>query len=187
LIKLWLCFDFLNTSQHKKNSLACSGFLFFGTASADVSQVPNGNNDGLGPLREALASDAHVIKLSNSVRYITITETLVYEGLYLLTIFGSEQTIDASRRASDANILSITQGANLMIDGPNFVGSSSEVNNDLAIALGGKDIFMQVPLSRDGLVTVVLRDVSVTRVGLHGIHVSDCSLGDDCGGGGDGV
>ena len=73
-----------------------------------------------------------------------------------------------------APILQITNGADLTISNLSFDGG------------GGKGIFVNVPDTREGVVSVRLSDVSVSGVGNHGVYVSDCTLGDDCGGGGDG-
>ena len=52
---------------------------------------------------------------------------------------------------------------------------------------GGKGIFVDVPDTRSGVVNVVLKNVSISHTGNHGIHVSDCTTGDDCGSGGGGA
>ncbi|MFS4583662.1 hypothetical protein [Phaeobacter sp. C3_T13_0] len=46
---------------------------------------------------------------------------------------------------------------------------------------------MDVREDQTGTVTLVLNDVSVVGVANHGVHISDCSLADDCGGGGGGA
>ena len=48
---------------------------------------------------------------------------------------------------------------------------------------GGKGIFVDVEEDARGIVIVDLFRVSISDVGNHGLHVSDCSIGDDCGGG----
>lgn len=62
-----------------------------------------------------------------------------------------------------------------------------DVNDDSSLPEGGKRIFIQVSSDKVGIVKLDLKDVMVTSVGHHGVHISDCSLGDDCGSGSGGV
>lgn len=149
--------------------------------------VTNGNNDGAGSLREALEAGNSIIRIDRSVSTIFITDPLTFDRRSGLRLIGSGQTIDGSALAADKNILSITQGSNLTVAQITFVGSSEQVNPDPSTPTGGKGIFLKVPDDREGLVSMRLRDVTVTRVGNHGVHVSDCSLGDNCGGGSGGA
>ena len=158
--------------------------------SASSTVVTNGNNEGAGSLREALLSGATSIRISSSVNHIVITETLNYEGRRSLVIDGNGQTVDASSIALNQDILSINNGANLFISDLSFVGNFESFNEDATTPIGGKGIYVDVPLDRTGIVLVQLTNVSIAWVGNHGVHVSDCTLGNDCaagsGGGGEG-
>jgi len=148
--------------------------------------VTNGNNSGSGSLREALAKDSNIV-IDNSVREINITETLHYKKTKQLQIKGSGgQTINASNMKSNGDILSIDQGANVLIQNLNFIGNSKKTNKNSAKAVGGKGIFVSVPVTAKGTVKVTLESIAISNVGDHAIHVSDCSLRDNCGGGSQG-
>ena len=148
--------------------------------------VTNDKNDGPGSLRAALNSGATNIRIRPSVGTIAVTETLIYEGTAPLTIIGSGQTIyGADLSDNSAPVLAITQGADLSITkltvdagGRNAAGPYNRLNQG-----GGKGIFVDVPVTRTGTVSVDLTNVTVRGTGNHGIHVSDCTRGDECGGG----
>jgi len=150
---------------------------------ASSALVINGNDSGVGSLRAALESGANTIRISSSVAFITLSEPLSYDGERRLFIKGTGQVIDASALQDTADILSINDGANLQISNLDFIGNSSSINQDPLNPIGGKGIFVNVPETRQGLVRVVLNGVSVSNVGNHGVHVSDCTLRDECGGG----
>ena len=144
--------------------------------------VTNGNNDGPGSLRAALASGASNIVIKGSVSKIKVESTLTYTGTAGLKITGSGQTLDAS--GLDDDILAVTDGADLAVTNLSFVGPNNYKGYFSGDKYdGGKGIFVGVPQTREGIVSVKLTNVSVSGTGNHGIHVSDCSLGDDCGGG----
>lgn len=155
--------------------------------------VTNGHNAGPGSLRAALHSGATRILIKRSVHEINVTETLEYPGTAPLRIIGTGQTIDGSSLSDETTpILAITQGANLTVKnltldagGGNANGPYNRLNQG-----GGKGLFVDVPADRTGIVELRLVNVTVMGTGNHGIHVSDCSLEDDCGdgagGGGDG-
>ena len=147
-----------------------------------VSLVTNGNNDGPGSLRAALASNASHIIIDASVDTISISDTLVYSGTAALKLSGSDQIIDASSLHSD--ILQIVNGTDLNISNLTFTGPGGYNFDNQG---GGKGIFVDVPVSKTGTINLMLTNVSVTGTGNHGIHVSDCTLADDCGGGGGGA
>jgi len=151
-----------------------------------IATVTTGDNDGPGSLRQALEGGSSIIRIDRKVSTILITDTLTFSG-ERLRLTGTGQTIDGSALTPESDVLSITQGADTVISQLSFIGSSAEVNPDPAQPIGGKGIFVKIPASRTGVVSVRLRDVSVTRVGNHGVHVSDCSLGDACGGGSGGL
>lgn len=153
---------------------------------APSANVTNGNNDGAGSLRAALASGATKIFINPSVSTIVVTETLEYTGTAPLSISGTGQTIDGSGLTDNsAPIFEVTDGADLSISkltfdagGGNASGPYSRENQG-----GGKGIFVDVPFERTGVVSLDLTNVTVVGTGNHGVHVSDCTLGDDCGGG----
>lgn len=151
----------------------------------DNTAVTNGNNQGVGSLRQALETGSSVIRVDPSVSTIFITDTLTYSRRDSLRLLGTGQTIDGSALAADSDILSVTQGADVTISQLSLLGNSDGFNPDPAAPKGGKGIYLRVPENREGLVSMRLRDVSVSRVGNHGVHVSDCSLGDGCGAGND--
>ena len=150
------------------------------------AKVTNGNNDGPGSLRAALLSGATKIQIKPSVSVISVTETLEYTGTSPLSLNGSGQTIDGSDLTDNsAPIFEATAGADLSIRNLSFDAGGGNENgpyNRLNQG-GGKGIFVDVPFSRTGVVNVDLTNVTVTGTGNHGVHISDCTLGDDCGGG----
>ncbi|MEL6914070.1 MAG: hypothetical protein AAFP13_06180 [Pseudomonadota bacterium] len=112
--------------------------------------------------------------------------TLTYAGTDPLTIVGGGHTITMS---ANADILAITEGADVTITGLALVGQggfSIENRGDLD-GPAGKGIFLRVPEDATGTVSLSLTDVRVAGVANHGIHVSDCNLADACGGGGGGA
>lgn len=141
-----------------------------------------------GTLRHALevaqASDIHI---ANSVGDIMINSTLTYSKRKALSIHGTGQTIETS---NDVDILALTQGASLTAKNLDFQGPGGFDVNNQAMGSLGKGIFIDVRDDQKGTVHMYLKNVSVLGVANHGIHISDCTLADDCGsgsgGGGDG-
>jgi hypothetical protein len=158
--------------------------LTFGATVADAAPayiVTSGADSGVGTLREALASGATDIVIRPSVSTITTDTTLEYSGTAALSIRGAGQTIDGAGNGN--TLLEITNGANLTISNLSFTdggGYGLPPNEG-----GGKGIFVDVPLDREGVVRLSLTNVAVTGVGAHGIHVLDCDL-EGCGAGGGG-
>jgi hypothetical protein len=145
--------------------------------------VTSNADSGPGTLREALASGANRIIIAPAVGNIAIDSTLVYNGTAPLKLVGQGQTIVANPVSDDFTLLEIAEGANLTLRRLNFDGGGGfEFGN----AGDGKGIYVQVPTARTGIVHVDIADVQVRGVANHGIHVSDCTLGDDCGSGGGG-
>jgi hypothetical protein len=114
---------------------------------------------------------------------------LSYGGTDPLTIWGSGQTVYTDQ---NINLLEVTMGANLTVAHLNFAGPGgwSILNRGDQPGPAGKGIFVQVNPNQTSDVEVNLDTVTVSGVANHGIHISDCSLADDCGsgsgGGGDG-
>jgi hypothetical protein len=144
--------------------------------------VTNGDDMGDGSLREALASGKSMIKILKSVTTINIDSTLEYTGTAPLSIKGSGQTVST---ANNVTLLAATQGADLTVSNLSFAGPGGfDIYNrgDLN-GPAGKGIFVDVRDKQTGTVNLVLKNVSVSGVANHGIHVSDCDLADECGGG----
>jgi hypothetical protein len=165
-------------------ALVLSSILFSSTAAlaAPAYEVINGDDDGAGSLRDALGSGATVIVIDDSVSAIDIDNTLIYDDEAALKIVGSGQTV----LGGDFTLLAITEGADLTISDLDFEGPGGY---DVENQGGGKGIFVDVPDDREGVVSLNLTNVSVSHVGKHGVHVSDCDLavcGAGGGGGGDG-
>ena len=153
------------------------------TAQADsMAIVKNGNDSGKGSLRAALASGATTIKIRKRVGTINILSTLEYAGEAPLTIKGKGQTVSA---AGNFTLLAATSGADLSISNLDFAGPGGfDINNRGDVGQdAGKGIFIDVADDATGTISLSLRNVAVSGVANHGIHVSDCSLADDCGGG----
>ncbi|MGD2128291.1 MAG: hypothetical protein PVJ33_07445 [Lysobacterales bacterium] len=172
----------------KKNRLAAgvaavlSALVFQATAAvaAPAAEVTNGADSGPGSLRDALNSGAGVIVVDDSVTVIGIQSTLYYGGTDPLKIVGSGQVVEAD---GDYTLLEIGEGADLTVTDLAFQG----IGGFSAYYQGtGKGIFVHVPTDREGTVALKLTNVSVLDVANHGIHVSDCNIGDDCGSGGGG-
>lgn len=147
---------------------------------AAPANVTSAADSGPGTLREALASGATNIFIVPSVGNITIDSTLDYAGTAPLSIEGRGQTVTAS---GDFTVLQSSNGGNLKIKRVNFSGTAGY---SFANQGTGKGIFIQVPTDRAGIVRLELESVRVTGVANHGIHISDCELGDACGSGGGG-
>lgn len=172
-------------SKGRFNALALAIALAAGSSAwaAEPVWVTSGADSGDGTLRAALTSGANNIRISSVVDDITIDSTLVYEGAKPLRIGGLGQTIVANHGGDDFTLLEIADGANVSIARLNFNGGGGFDFNNPG---DGKGVFVRVPTDRTGTVKVELKGVRVAGVANHGIHVSDCTLGDDCGGGGGG-
>ncbi len=166
----------------------CAAAVIPLTATATgVAIVTNGNDNGLGSLRAALNSGANTIRIASSVSAISLTEPLSYDGEKRLKLTGRGQTVDATGLEGNADILTVSQGADVSISNLKFVGNAFSVNQDSSSPQGGKGIFVNVPATEQGLVKINIDNVSVSNVGNHGIHISDCTLRDECGGGSGGA
>ncbi len=142
------------------------------------AKVTNGNDSGYGSLRAALASGAQFIFISPFVNNIDIKSSLVYTGDKKLKLFGTHQVI--SGNTGDQPLLEISNGADLTIKNLEFAGPGGYSIENQG---GGKGIFLKVPVDQTEDVNVVLKNVTVRDTGYHGVHVSDCTTGDDCGAG----
>lgn len=154
--------------------VVASSFTFAGS----LGFVSNGNDSGAGSLRNALEDGSSKIVIHRSVNQIEIESPLLWSGSKPLTIIGSGQVISGDNGSEP--LLEITEGANLFLKNLELAGPGgySILNQG-----GGKGIFVKVPENKTGTVKLWLHNVTVRDTGNHGIHVSDCSIGDDCGGG----
>ncbi|MEO1638674.1 MAG: hypothetical protein AAFU41_05445 [Pseudomonadota bacterium] len=152
--------------------------------------VTSSADSGDGSLRAALAAaetaTAPVQIMIATPEDMFLDSGLVYAGTAPLTIFGAGQWIMTD---ADETLLTSANGADLAVHDLTFAGPGGFDINNRADADGsaGKGIFIDVRDDQTGLVTLSLTNVGVYDVANHGIHVSDCSLADDCGGGGGGA
>ncbi|QFU76823.1 hypothetical protein EY643_14845 [Halioglobus maricola] len=151
------------------------------TAHAAPFRVTSNADSGAGSLRAALASGATHITIPDTVGDISISDTLVYEHTDALTIVGNGQTISGGGAGN--TLLLISQGADLSVSGLNF--DDMREGGWQIMQGGGNGILVDVPITREGMVSVSLANVSVSHTGDHGVHVFDCDLA-DCGAGGGG-
>ena len=148
---------------------ALSGFLTAAApALAAVSVVETAQE-----LRDAMETGANKIVIKNAGT-IEIDQSLVYEGTAPLTIIGGGATIKGT---ADFTLLEVTKGANLKIRNLHLQGIGGFQAGDKGVV--SKGIFIDVPLDREGTVKLDLTNVTVSDVGYHGVHVSDCVLEDE--------
>lgn len=156
-------------------ALAVLNLLPPGTMAAPAAVV----NDAAA-LHAALAAGVNNIAIAADAGDIMLTEPLRYAGTAALTIRGSGQVIRDDGLHDGEPLLHVSRGADLSISNLSFAGPGGY---SIESQGGGKGIYVQVPADREGVVKVRMTRVSVSNTGNHGLHVSDCSLGDDCGGG----
>lgn len=144
--------------------------------------VANAKDSGEGSLRAALEATA---KQSAPGQILVVTDgdieissTLTYSGTAPLAIYGNGQTVKTD---VDTTLLTLSEGADLTVNGLNFRGPGGFDIKHRGNA--GKGIFIDMRPDQTGAVTLVLEDVVVSGVAYHGVHISDCDLADDCGGG----
>ncbi|MEO9514297.1 MAG: hypothetical protein ABJH45_02270 [Paracoccaceae bacterium] len=153
---------------------------------AQTFLVTNTQDSGEGSLRSALtaaSSSKGNVRVLITVRGdIEIASGLSYEGTEALDLTGMGNLI---RTNANETLLSVPNGADLSINGLSFQGPggfSVENRGDLN-GSAGKGIAMSVPREATETIEVKLTNVSVLDVAGHGVHLSDCSLADECGGG----
>jgi hypothetical protein len=153
--------------------------------------VTSSADNGDGSLRWALEA-ANLSAEANRIVVavdddITISSTLTYEGRAPLEIIGLGQSIKTTQNTT---LLAVTQGASLHISDLSFEGPGGfdiENRGDLDGQVAGKGIFVDVRDDQTETVNFTLSDVIVKGVAAHGVHISDCTLADGCGGGGGGA
>lgn len=173
----------------KRNVLAIAAVCAAATAAHAQTpiMVTNTDNAGAGSLRAAIETAARSGDASQIVMQVTrdivITESLVYSGEDPLTIIGNGQRV---RTDANTDLLVSANGGDLAVSDLGFEGPGqfSIVNRgDTEGATAGKGIFVDVREDQTGIVDLALTNVLVKGVANHGIHVSDCTLADDCGSG----
>lgn len=153
-------------------------------AFAETLMVTNFNASGEGSLQAALdaagaSNERSVIMVAEADGTITTDTGLRYEGRAPVVIIGNGVTIASP---NDVTLLSAIGPQVLAIIAARFTGPggySINAQGDTA----GKGIFLDVAEDAEGVVSLVLTNVAVSGVAGHGIHVSDCTLADQCGGG----
>lgn len=176
--------------RHAVSTLALCAALGSGSiAAAQSFSVTSTADSGEGTLRAALAAaeatgGTVLVMVEDDIE---IASTLSYGGTAPLAIIGAGQTV-----STDANVtlLAVTGGADLTVQGLSFEGPggySINARGDDDGQTAGKGIFVDVADDATGTVSLTLTDVAVEGVAGHGIHVSDCTLADECGGGGGGA
>lgn len=165
-------------------------FLATPAVAQDTFVVTSTADAGEGSLRAALASasetgrPATVVILTDGA--ISLQSGLTYDSQAPLTLFGNRTEIMTQ---ANETLLTVSRGADLYIRNVSFQGPggfSIEARGDIDGA-AGKGIFVDLRDDQTGTVTVDLENVRVLNVAGHGIHISDCSLADACGGGSGGA
>jgi len=157
------------------------GSFIFGSSAvlaAPYSVTDGADSNTPGTLRYGLNNGETEISIDTALA--PLGSPLTYNGLNALTIHGNGATVSGG----DFTLLEITQGADLAISNLDFEGPGGYSVHPAGQG-GGKGIFVEVPLEREGVVSLVLTDVTVKDVGDHGVHVSDCDI-EGCGAGGGG-
>ncbi|WP_434052459.1 MAG: hypothetical protein RDA78_24910 [Roseibium sp.] len=156
------------------------------SSSASPLLVTSGADSGEGSFRAALEAASNDWQ-PRSIFVVTrdeidIDTSLVYSGRAPLEIYGNGQTVHARENVT---LLAISESADLTVSKLHFKGPGgfSIENRGDREGSGGKGIFVDVRDDQTGVVRLVLEKVTVSGVAYHGIHVSDCDLADDCGGG----
>jgi hypothetical protein len=160
-------------------------------------RVRNDDDSGFGSFRAALdaaTADPSVttIVFEAGVGLIEISRSLEFGGTQDLLISGGGAAVDGEDCACDAFVL--TGGGDLIIEELSFLNASGNGvtksgGGDLTLReliiedVQGTGVFMDVPSTATGLVTVILDQANIQDSGLHGLHVDDLS---DGGGGGTG-
>jgi hypothetical protein len=157
-------------------SLACLSLLPV-TALAETITVTRGAD--IQPALESLGATGGTLVLATGD--VTLEAGLVYSGTAPLTVLGMGQTL---RLDAEGDIFAVNQGADLSMVGLTLEGPGgfSILNQG-----NGKGLFVDVRGDQTGTARLSLTDVTVRGVASHGIHVSDCTLADDCGGGSGGA
>jgi hypothetical protein len=133
-------------------------------------------------LAAAAASDSASTVVLAFEGDVEIAGTLAYDGRSALALIGNGQTIST---AENVTLLAATQGADMHVAGLTLAGPGgwSVENRGDTDGAAGKGIFVDLRDDQTGTVSFVAEDVTLSGVAGYGIHLSDCTLADDCGGG----
>ncbi|MEX3016687.1 hypothetical protein [Gymnodinialimonas hymeniacidonis] len=153
-------------------------------AIAETFIVTNPGDSGEGSLRQALADAAATADGVDFIHItteddITLAAPLIYDGVDALEIIGHGHTLQAT---GDFAVLTTTRTTNLTLHRLHLAGTggySIEAQGEA----GAPGLLIDVPEDAASLVQVFLHGVEVSGTAGHGIHVSDCTLAEDCGGG----
>ena len=146
--------------------------------------VTNGNDSGAGSLRAAIEDpDTTSIKIDikgNGI--INIDSSLLYAGVGPLIITGDDNGKRPTIKASGDFDLLQTQ-SDLTVENVDFQGPGGfSINSRSAEDIPGKGIYVDIPDDATGVIKVELKDVKVSDVANHGVHISDCDT-ETCGNG----
>lgn len=172
-------------------SAAFALLLAASPALSETLMVTTFDASGDGSLQAALDTAAASVErttilVSDAAGTLTTETGLTYNGPSALAIFGNGLTVASP---NNVTLLSAIGTDELHLDGIRFEGPggfSITERGDLD-GTAGKGIFLDVADDAAGDIDLILSGVSVSGVAGHGVHVSDCTLADDCGGGGGGA
>lgn len=147
-----------------------------------TTQADSGEGSLRWALDQAAAQPGRSTIVVTAPGEIGLETGLLYQGSDPIAIIGQGQVV---RLGINETILSVPSGADLSASGLEFRGPGGfdiETRGDLE-GPAGKGLFIGVPGDRTGTVSVRLDNIVVAGVAGHGVHVSDCDLADECGGG----
>lgn len=143
-------------------------------AARSQNVVTNANDSGPGSLRTALDAGVSPITIPRWVGDIELSEPLVWDSTTKLVIRGSGQALTdlepSGDTVDDFDLLVISNGADTSISNLSLRGSGGF---DIANKGGSSGIKLVVPPGATGTVAVDLNRVSISDVGLHGVHIDD--------------
>lgn len=165
----------------------CAGLA--APALAETILVTTFDATGDGSLQAALdgaaaSPEATRIVIATDGGRIETVEGLLYDGTSPLAISGNGVTVASARNVT---LLTILAAPEVVLEDMTFAGPGGWSIENRAEGPAGKGIFLDVADDATGTVVLRIRDITVTGVAGHGIHVSDCTLADACGGGGGGA
>ncbi len=180
-------FDMTMTRFLGSTALAPTLALALSTASpalADSFFVTSPANDGDGTLRAALEAAAARNTGPDTIfiatdQDISLTAPLFYDGADPLVLTGRGQAIQAS---GDFAILTTTRTQDLSLAHLRLLGTGG-YSMEAQGPVGAPGLLVDVPDDATGMVQVRLNAIEVSGTAGHGIHISDCTLAEACGGG----
>lgn len=151
---------------------------------ADSFFVTSAADSGDGTLRAALEAAAARNTGPDTIfvatdQDITLTTPLFYDGADPLFLTGRGQAIRAS---GDFAILTTTRAQDLTINHLRLLGTGG-YSIEAQGPVGAPGLLVDVPEDATGMVHLRLTNVEVSGTAGHGIHISDCTLAEECGGG----